>query len=87
MFGGFAYSLDEMSDKLILYAEQSSHMGYDSGSYLYFEITESGSRMLEHEEREVVRKKFWELAKKVYEKRLRELKAMRRGVKEWYEPS
>ena len=77
MFGGFAYYLEEMGDKFVLYAEQSSRMNHDSNDYLYFEITESGSKKLEGEEREIMRKKFCELAKKAHEKHLQKLKAMR----------
>lgn len=82
MFGGFTYYLEEVDGKLILYANQSSRMDYDDNSYLYFEVTENGNRLLDGEEREIIRKKFWELAKKAHEKRLRELKAMRRRAKE-----
>lgn len=77
MFGGFAYYLEEMGDKFVLYAEQSSRMNHDSNDYLYFEITESGSKKLEGEEREIMRKKFCDLAKKTHEKHLQKLKAMR----------
>ena len=77
MFGGFAYYLEEMGDKFVLYAEQSSRMNHDSNDYLYFEITESGGRILKSKEREMVRKKFCELAKKAHEKHLQKLKAMR----------
>lgn len=82
MFGGFTYYLEEVDNKRVLYAEQSSRMDYSSDSYIYFEITESGSRTLEGEGREVVRKKFWELARKAHEKRLQELKVMREKEKE-----
>lgn len=75
MFGGFAYYLEETNDEYILYAEQSSRMDHDGNDYLYFEITENGSRMLENEEREAVQKEFCELTKKTHEKRLQELKA------------
>ncbi len=67
MFGGFTYYLEEADNKLTLYMEQSSRMDYDSDSYMYFEITENGSRMLKGEERGAVRRKFWELAKKAHE--------------------
>lgn len=77
LFGGFDYFLEEADGKLVLYAEQSSRMDHDSDSYLYFEITESGSKKLEGEEREIMRKKFCELAKKAHEKHLQKLKAMR----------
>lgn len=82
MFGGFTYYLEEADGKLVLYANQSSRMDYDDNSYLYFEVTENGDRLLDGEEREIIRKRFWELAKKSHEKRLRELKAMRRRAKE-----
>lgn len=49
-----------------MYAEQSSRMDHSSDDYTYFEITENGSRILEGEKRETVRKKFWELAKKTH---------------------
>ncbi len=82
MFGGFAYYLEEVDGKFVLYAEQSSRMDYDSNSYLYSEITESGNRMLGGEEREVVRKKFCELAKKAHEKRLQKPEAIKEKAKE-----
>lgn len=82
MFGGFAYYLEEMGDKFVLYAEQSSRMNHDSNDYLYFEITESGSKKLEGEEREIMRKKFCKLARKAHEKHLQNLKAMREKAKE-----
>ncbi len=83
MFGGFTYYLEEVDGKLVLYAEQSSRMDHDSDSYAYFEITEDGSRMLESEEQDVARKKFWELAKKVHEEHKRKIEKMRSR----YEPS
>lgn len=83
MFGGFTYYLEEVGGKPTLYAEQSSRMDYDSDSYMYFEITENGSRMLKGEERGAVRKKFWELAKKVHEEHKRKIEKMRSR----YEPS
>ena len=79
MFGGFAYYLEEVDGKFVLYAEQSSRMDYSSDSYLYFKITESGSRMLESEDRKVVQKRFMDLTKKAHEKHLQELKAMRKN--------
>ena len=82
MFGGFTFYLEEASGKFMLYAEQSSRMDYDSNSYLYSEITESGNRMLGGEEREVVRKKFCELAKKAHEKRLQKPEAIKEKAKE-----
>lgn len=78
MFGGFDYFLEEVGDSVVLYAEQSSRMDHDSNDYLYFEITESGSKKLEGEEREIMRKKFCELAKKAHERHLQELEAMKR---------
>lgn len=77
MFGGFTYYIEEADSKFVLCAEQSSRMDRDSDDYLYFEVTENGSRMLESKEREVVRKKFCELAKEAHKKHLQELKAMR----------
>lgn len=82
LFGGFDCFLEEANGKLVLYAEQSSRMDYDSDSYMYFEITEGGSRMLEGEEREVIRKKFCELAKKAHKKRLQKLEAIKEKAKE-----
>ena len=73
LFGGFDYFLEEKNGKLLLYAEQSSRMDHSSDDYLDFEITEGGSRMLTDEEREIVRKKFWELARKARVERLRGL--------------
>lgn len=87
LFGGFTYYLEKLDDKLVLYAEQSSRMDYDSDSYLYFEITEDGSRTLEGEEREAVRKKFWELAKKEHEARKRRIEEVMRKAGEEYESS
>ena len=78
LFGGFTYYLKRADSKFVLYAEQSSRMDHDSNDYSYFEITESGSRMLENEERETVRKRFYELAKKAHERHLQELEAMKR---------
>lgn len=87
LFGGFTYCLEKVDDKPVLYAEQSSRMDYDSDSYLYFEITEDGSRTLEGEEREAVRKKFWELAKKEHEARKRRIEEVMRKAGEEYESS
>ena len=78
MFGSFTYYLEEVDGKPVLYAEQSSRMDHDSNDYLYFEITESGSRVLESEERETVRKRFCELAKKAHERHLQKLETMKR---------
>ncbi len=78
MFGGFTYYLKKANSKFVLYAEQSSRMDHDSNDYLYFEITESGSRVLESEERETVRKKFCELTKKTHERHLQEPETMKR---------
>ncbi len=82
MFGGFTYYLEVVDGRFVLYANQSSRMDYDDNSHLYFEVTENGNRLLDGEERKIIRKKFWELAKKAHEKRLRELKAMRRKAKD-----
>ena len=87
LFGGFTYYLEKIDDKPVLYAERSSRMDYDSDSYLYFEITEDGGRTLEGEEREAVRKKFWELAKKEHEERKRRIKEAMRKAGEEYESS
>ncbi len=77
MFGGFDYFVKTQGDELVLYAEQSSRIDYSSDDYLYYEVTEDGSRILEGKEREVVRKKFWELAKKAREEHKRKVEKMR----------
>lgn len=82
LFGGYAYYVEVVNNEPVLYAEQSSRMDYSDDDYLYFEITESGSRMLRNEEREAVQKKFRELTKKAHEKHLQELKAIRKKAEE-----
>lgn len=77
MFGGFTYYLEEADGKPILYAEQSSRMDYDSDSYMYFEITENGSRILEGKERETIMERFWELAKEARRRHLQAMRAIR----------
>lgn len=67
MFGGFDYFLEEVGDNLVLYAEQSSRMDYDSGSSSVFEVSISGARLLEGEERKVAWGKFRRLDKKRFE--------------------
>ena len=80
LFGGFDYFLEEMDGRFVLYAEQSSRMDHDSSDYLYFEVTADGSRKLEGEEREAVRGKFRELAKRAREEHLRRAtEAMKRA--------
>lgn len=74
LFGGFDYYLEEVHGDFVLYAEQSSRMDASSDDYMYFEITETGSRLLKDDEREVVQKKFWELGQKRHEERKRRLK-------------
>ena len=64
LVGGFDYFLDRQDDELVLYAEQSSRMDYSSDDYLYYEIKEAGSRLLQDEERKVVAGKFRELGRK-----------------------
>ncbi len=82
LFGGYAYYVELVNNEPALYAEQSSRMDYSSDDYLYFEITLDNSRLLQGEEREVVQKKFCELAKKAHEKHLQELETMRKKTKE-----
>jgi len=77
MFGGFDYFVEKQGDKLVLYAEQSSRMDWDSNSYSYYKVTTDGNRLIGGEKREVVRKKFWELAKKVHEEHKRKIEKMR----------
>lgn len=67
MFGGFDYFLEEVGDRLVLYAEQSSRMDYDSNSFSVFEVGRDGSRLLEGEERRVIWEKFRQLDKKRFE--------------------
>lgn len=75
LFGGFSYYLEEVNAEPVLYAEQSSRMDHSSDDYLYFEVIESGSRMLEGEERGAVQGKFRELARKAHEKYLQSRRA------------
>ena len=69
LFGGFEYFLGEENGEPVLYAEQSSRMDRDSSDYLYYEVTEHGSKRLEGEEREAAHGKFWKMAKKQHEER------------------
>ncbi len=78
LFGGFDYFLEKVGGVSVLYAEQSSRMDYDSDAYSYCEITANGSRLLEGEEREIAREKFWKLAKKAHEERLQKLRKMQK---------
>lgn len=87
MFGGFDYFVKTQGDELVLYAEQSSRMDYSSDDYLYYEVTASGSKLLEDEEREVVWKKFRELDKKEHEERKRRIEETMRKAGEEYESS
>lgn len=64
LFGGFDYFLEEVDSKVVLYAEQSSRMDYDSNSSLVFEISTSEARLLEGEERKMVWEKFRQQDKK-----------------------
>ncbi len=82
MFGGFTYFLEKADGKLVLYAEQSSRMDHDSDSYMYFEVTENGSRMLKGKEREGVMKKFWELAKEARRRHLQAMRVIREKTKQ-----
>ena len=78
LFGGFTYYLEKLDDKLVLYAEQSSRMDYDSDSYSVFEIGMSGVRLLEGEERRVVWEKFRQLDKKRLEEHKRKMEERRK---------
>lgn len=73
LFGGFAYYLNKVGGKPVLYAEQSSRMDHSSDDYLYFDITAEGSKLLQDEEREAVVQKFWELTKKAHANRRQKL--------------
>lgn len=77
MFGGFDYFLEETTQGLVLYAEQSSRMDRDGSDYLYYEVTEHGNRRLEGEKRDDAQDSFRKLAKGVRRKCLQELKAMK----------
>ncbi len=74
MFGGFDYFLEETPQGLVLYTEQSSRMDRDSSDYLYYEVTEHGSRRLEGEEREAAHEKFWKMVRRQHEERMREIR-------------
>lgn len=78
MFGGFDYYLEEMNGRLLLYAEQSSRMDHSSDDYMYFEITENGSRILEGEEREMIQKRFKRLDEKRFEEYKRKMEERRK---------
>lgn len=82
LFGGFSYFLEINSGELVLYAEQSSRMDYDSNDYTYFEITQNENRILKSEERETAQKKFRQLDRKGFEEHRRRMKERRR-----HEPS
>lgn len=82
MFGGFDYFLEEVDSKVVLYAEQSSRMDYDSDSSSVFEVGMDGSRLLEGEERRIVWEKFRQLDRKRLEEHKR--KVMKRKK---HEPS
>lgn len=73
LFGGFTYFLEDVDNKLVFYAEQSSRIDYDSDGYIYFEITKNGSRTIDGEERKAVCIKFGELAKTAHKKLLHRL--------------
>lgn len=78
MFGGFTYYLEEVDGKLVLYAEQSIRMDYNSDSSLIFEISAGTSRQLEDEERRVVWEKFRQLDKKRFEEHKRKIMEQRK---------
>lgn len=82
MFGGFDYFLEEVGDSVVLYAEQSSRMDYDSNSSSVFEVGIDGSRLLEGEERRIVWGQFRQLDKKRFEEHKRKVAERRK-----YEPS
>lgn len=82
LFGGFAYYLGNISDEITLYAEQSSRMDHDADDATYFEIREDSSRLLRGQERRVVQKKFYELAKKAHENHIAKLNNTKTNGKE-----
>ncbi len=73
MLGGFDYFLEEVGDSVVLYAEQSSRMDYDSDSSSVFEVGMDGSRLLEGEERRIVWEKFRQLDRKRLEEHKRKV--------------
>lgn len=77
MFGGFDYFLGKVGNDLVLYAEQSSRMDYDSNSFSVFEVNIKGARLLEGEERKTVWEKFRQLDKKRFEERKQKVKERR----------
>lgn len=82
LFGGFSYFLEMDNSKPILYAEQSSRMDYDSDGSSVFEVGMDGNRLLEGEERRIVREKFRQLDKKRLEEHKRKMEEGRQ-----HEPS
>lgn len=82
LFGGFDYFLEEVDSKVVLYAEQSSRMDYDSDSSSVFEVGMDGNRLLEGEERRIVWEKFRQLDKKRLEEHKRKMEEGRQ-----HEPS
>lgn len=67
LFGGFDYFLEKIDDDFVLYTEQSSRMDHDSNDSSVFEISLSGTRLLEGEERRVIWEKFRRLDRKRFE--------------------
>lgn len=82
MFSGFDYFLGKVGNNLVLYAEQSSRMDYDSNDFSIFEVSMSGARLLEGEERKVVWEKFRQFDKKRLEEHERRIVERRK-----HEPS
>lgn len=78
LFGGFDYFLEEVDNKIVLYAEQSSRMDYSSDSSPVFEISADISRQLEGEERKVVWEKFRQLDRKRFEEHKRKIMEQRK---------
>lgn len=77
LFGGFTYFVAREDSKYILYAEQSSRMNHSIDDYLYFVITDDGSRILQGKERATVQTKFLELNKKAREEHRQKLQKIR----------
>lgn len=73
LFGGFDYFLEEVDSKVVLYAEQSSRMDYDSDSSSVFEVGMDGNRLLEGEERRIVWEKFRQLDRERLEEHKRKV--------------
>ncbi len=80
MFGGFDYFLVKIGNNhnLVLYAEQSSRMDHDSNSSSVFEVSMSGAKLLEGEERRIVWEQFRQLDKKRLEEHKRKMEERRK---------